>query len=152
MNEAAYAAPDGMGQAIVEQLPVSIIVADRDGVIRVWNRASEALFGYGAAEAIGQSLDLIIPEHLRKAHWDGYDRSLASGTTKYAGQVMTTRAVHKDGRKLYVDFSFGMLKDADGNVTAAMAVGRDVTARFLADRELKQKLAALEQSSGTRKL
>ena len=90
--------------ALVEQAPVSIIVADREGLIRVWNRASEALFGHCAREALGRSLDIIIPEHLRQAHWDGYDRSLATGTTKYLGQVMTTRAVHKDGRKLYVDF------------------------------------------------
>ncbi len=130
--------------ALVEQVPVSIILADREGRIRFWNRASEALFGYPAAEVLGESLDVIIPEHLRKAHWDGYNKSLASGSTKYAGQVMTTRAVHKDGRKLYVDFSFGMLKDAAGQVTGAMAVGRDVTTRFLAEREMRAKLAALQ--------
>jgi len=104
---------------------VSIIVADRQGAIVAWNRASEALFGYAAAEALGQSLDLIIPEHLRAAHWAGFDNSLASGTTKYAGRVMTTRATHKDGRKVYVDFSFELLKGADGNVLGAIAVGRE---------------------------
>jgi len=121
-------------EGIVGQAPVSIIVSDREGRIVAWNRASEALFGFGAAEVMGQSLDVIIPEHLRKAHWDAFDRSLATGTTKYAGKVMTTRAVHKDGRRLYVEFSFGMLKDAQGNVTAVMAVGRDGTERFLAQR------------------
>jgi PAS domain S-box-containing protein len=121
-------------EAIVEQAPASIILADREGLIRVWNRASEALFGFGAAEVLGRSLDIIIPEHLRKAHWEGFDRSLASGATKYSGRVMTTRAVHKDGRKLYVDFSFGMLKDPSGTVTGAMAVGRDATERYLAER------------------
>ena len=121
--------------ALVEGLPVSVIVADREGRITLWNRASEALFGFTAAEAMGQSLDLIIPERLRQAHWDGFDRSLASGTTKYAGKVMTTRAIHKDGRRLYVEFSFGMLTDASGAVTAVMAVGRDGTERFLAQRE-----------------
>jgi len=121
-------------EGIVAQVPVSIIVSDREGRIVAWNRASEALFGFGAAEVMGQSLDVIIPEHLRKAHWDAFDRSLATGTTKYAGKVMTTRAVHKDGRRLYVEFSFGMLKDAQGNVTAVMAVGRDGTERFLAQR------------------
>lgn len=124
-----------MNNDLVDQLPVSVIVADREGRICVWNRASEALFGFSAAEAIGQNLDLIVPERLRKAHWEGFDRSLASGTTKYAGQVMVTRATHKDGRKLYVEFSFGMLKDAGGAVTAVMAVGRDGTERFLAARE-----------------
>lgn len=121
-------------RAIVDQAPVSIILADRDGVIRAWNRASEALFGFAAPEVLGQSLDVIIPERLREAHWKGYNRSLASGETKYAGRVMTTRAVHKDGRRLYVDFSFGMLKDAAGAVVGAMAVGRDATERYLAER------------------
>jgi PAS domain S-box-containing protein len=118
---------------IVDQAPVSIILADREGVIRAWNRASESLFGFAAPEVLGRSLDVIIPERLREAHWNGYDRSLASGETKYAGRVMTTRAVHKEGRKLYVDFSFGMLKDATGAVVGAMAVGRDATERYLAE-------------------
>jgi PAS domain S-box-containing protein len=121
-------------EALVEQLPVSVILADREGLITVWNRASEALFGFSAKEVLGRSLDVIIPEHLRKAHWDGFNRSLASGETKYSGRVMTTRAVHKDGRKLYVDFSFGMLKDASGEVVGAMATGRDITERYLAER------------------
>lgn len=121
-------------EALVEQLPVSVILANREGLITVWNRASEALFGFSAQEVLGKSLDVIIPEHLRKAHWDGFNRSLASGRTKYSGRVMTTRAVHKDGRKLYVDFSFGMLKDASGEVVGAMAVGRDITERYLAER------------------
>lgn len=124
-----------MDESLIEHLPVSVIVADREGRITVWNHASEALFGFSAAEAVGQSLDLIVPERLRKTHWEGFDRSLASGSTKYAGQVMVTRAIHKDGRKLYVEFSFGMVKDASGAVTAVMAVGRDGTERFLAARE-----------------
>lgn len=128
---------------IVAQAPVSIIIADREGKIRLWNAGSEALFGYAASEVLGKSLDVIIPEHLRKAHWEGFDRSLASGRTKYAGRVMTTRAVHKDGRRLYVDFSFAMLKDAGGGVAGAMAVGRDATERYLAEREMRAKLAAL---------
>lgn len=130
---------------VVDQAPVSIIVSDREGRIVAWNRASEALFGFAAGEVVGQSLDVIIPEHLRKAHWDGFDRSLASGTTKYAGRVMTTRALHKDGRKLYVDFSFGMLKDAGGAVTGVMAIGRDGTERFLKDKETRARLQALGQ-------
>jgi PAS domain S-box-containing protein len=125
--------------AIVELAPVSLIVADREGRIVAWNHASEALFGFPASEVKGQSLDVIIPEHLRDAHWAGYDRSLASGDTKYAGQVMTTRAVHKDGRRLYVDFSFSMLKDASGAVVGAIAAGRDATERFLAERARRMK-------------
>ena len=121
-------------EALVEQLPVAVILADREGLIRVWNRACESLFGFAAKAVLGRSLDVIIPEHLRASHWEGYDRSLASGATKYSGRVMTTRAVHKDGRKLYVDFSFAMLKDSSGKVLGAMATGRDATERNLAER------------------
>ena len=78
--------------ATLELAPVSLIVADREGRIVAWNRASEALFGFAAPEVIGQSLDIIIPEHLRAAHWKGYDNSLASGETKYASPASTTRA------------------------------------------------------------
>ncbi len=112
-------------EAIVAQAPVALIVADRGGTIVAWNRACEALFGYTAAEALGRSLDLIIPEHLRAAHWAGFEKSAAAGTTKYAGRVMTTRATHKDGRKVYVDFSFELLKEADGTVIGAIAAGRE---------------------------
>jgi PAS domain S-box-containing protein len=132
LNAATFESPNF--ESIVEQSPVSIILADREGVIRVWNRASEALFGFAAAEVIGKSLDVIIPERLRESHWRGFDQSLASGETKYSGKVMTTRAVHKDGRKLYVEFSFGMLKNAQGEVIGALAAGRDGTERFLASR------------------
>jgi PAS domain S-box-containing protein len=142
-------APDpALFRAIVEQAPVSIILADREGVIRAWNRASESLFGFAAGEVLGRSLDVIVPERLREAHWQGYDRSLASGETKYAGRVMTTRATHKDGRKLYVDFSFGMLKDAAGAVVGAMAVGRDATERYLAEREARPRAAGTEKPPG----
>jgi PAS domain S-box-containing protein len=119
---------------IVEGAPDAIIVAGRDGTIRIWNSAAERIFGHAAAEVAGQSLDVIIPERLRDAHWKGYDASLASGTTKYSGQVLTTRSVHKDGRKIYVDLSFALLKDTAGDVTGVMAMARDVTARHLASR------------------
>ena len=120
--------------ALFDQAPVALILADREGRIVAWNRSSTSLFGFEAAEVLGQSLDVIIPEHLRDAHWKGFDRSLASGETKYAGKVMTTRAVRKDGARLYVEFSFSMLKDAAGQVTGALAAGRDGTERFLAER------------------
>ena len=125
--------------AVFEQAPVALIVADPEGRIAAWNRAAESLFGFPAAEVLGQSLDVIIPERLRDAHWKGFERSLASGETKYAGQVMTTRAEHKDGRRLYVELSFTMLKDAQGAVTGALAAGRDGTERYLAERARRAK-------------
>jgi PAS domain S-box-containing protein len=120
--------------AIVGQCPDAMIFADREGVIRLWNRAAEALFGYSAAEALGASLDLIIPERLRAAHWAGYRRAISTGGTKYGNQVLTTRSARKDGGTLYVELSFALVKDADGKVTGALATARDGTERYLASR------------------
>jgi PAS domain S-box-containing protein len=128
----------GLFQAIVEQAPDAIIFADRDGAIRVWNVGAETLFGYSAAEVLGSSLDVIIPERLRNAHWAGFRKALDSGHTKYAGQVLTTRSIHKSGNRLYVDLSFSMVRDCAGVVLGALAIGRDCTARYLADHEQKK--------------
>ena len=124
--------PADLLRAMVEQASEALIYADRDGMIRLWNRGAEAIFGHAAAAAVGQSLDIIVPERFRKAHWDGFNKALASGEAKYAGRVMTTRSMHKDGRKLYVEMSFGLVKDASGAVVGSLAVGRDVTERQLA--------------------
>ena len=132
-------------QAIVEQAPDAIIFADRGGAIRVWNRGAEIVFGYAAAEVLGKSLDVIIPERLRDAHWEGFRRAIDTGQTKYGNRVLTTRSVHKNGSKLYVDLSFGLLKDEAGAVIGAMAVGRDGTARYLSDGALRARVAELEK-------
>ena len=132
-------------QSMLEEAPDAIIFADRDGVIRLWNRGAEAIFGHAAAEVLGRSLDLIIPERLRRAHWEGYRRSIDSGQTKYANQVLTTRSMKKDGSKLYVDLSFGLVRDATGAVAGALAIGRDCTARYLAQAELRARVLELEQ-------
>jgi PAS domain S-box-containing protein len=122
-------------QAIVEQAPDAIIFADRDGTIQVWNRGAETVFGYSAAEVVGSSLDVIIPERLRRAHWEGFRRAIDSGQTKYGNQVLTTRSVHKDGHRSYVDLSFGLLRDRGGAVVGALAIARDCTTRYLADQK-----------------
>ncbi|HWJ46717.1 MAG TPA: PAS domain S-box protein [Candidatus Udaeobacter sp.] len=130
-------------RAIVEQAPDAIIFADRDGSIRVWNRGAESIFGYAAAEVLGKSLDVIIPERLRHAHWEGFHRAISTGETKYGRRVLTTRSVHKNGSKLYVDLSFGLVRDGAGAVTGALAVGRDCTARYLAEGAPRAGAAAL---------
>ncbi|MBW7924640.1 MAG: PAS domain S-box protein [Burkholderiaceae bacterium] len=111
--------------ALLEQLPDAVIACDRRGLIRVWNAAAARLFGPAASEAIGQSLDIIIPERLREAHWRGFEAAMAAGATKHSGRPLTTRAVSKSGEKLYVSMSFGMLHDADGQVCGAVAVARE---------------------------
>ena len=128
-TEPADGAPRDLFQDIVEQAPDAVIYADRDGTIRVWNRGAERIFGFAAAEVLGRSLDIIIPERLRQAHWDGFRKALATGRTRTAGRAVTTRSIHKDGSKLYVDLSFGLVTDRAGNVTGALAIGRVAAAR-----------------------
>ncbi|MEO8346148.1 MAG: PAS domain S-box protein [Betaproteobacteria bacterium] len=137
--------PIDLFQAIVEQAPDAIIFADHDGSIQVWNRGAETIFGYSATEVVGKSLDVIIPERLRRAHWEGFRKAIESGQTKYGSQVLTTRSVHKNGSKLYVDLSFALVKDRAGAVAGALAVGRDCTERYLSDSFIRARVAELEQ-------
>ncbi len=136
-------------QNIVERALDAIIFADRDGRIRIWNRGAETIFGYSAAEVLGDSLDVIIPERLRSAHWEAFRRAIDTGRTKYGDRVLTTRSVHKNGTKLYVDLSFGLVSDETGAVVGAFAIGRDCTARYLADAALRARVAELENRPTT---
>ncbi len=110
---------------VVDQAPDAIIFADRQGMIRVWNKAAADLFGFPANEAIGRSLDIIIPAHLRHAHWEGFGRAVASGHTKHGRRALKTRAIHKDGQRLYVSLAFSVVNDRDGKVIGAMATARE---------------------------
>lgn len=114
-------------EAIVEQAPDALIFADREGMIRVWNARAQALFGYAAGEAIGKSLDLIIPEHLRAAHWRGYRQAIAAGHTRLGDKPMLTRATHKNGGKLYVELAFAIVRDPLRGVLGAVATGRSAS-------------------------
>jgi PAS domain S-box-containing protein len=133
-----------IGRKIVEACSEAVIFADREGLVRLWNRGAELIFGYAPAEILGQSLDIIIPERLRRAHWDAFNRSVETGHTKHTDRVLTTRSMHKNGSKLYVDLSFGLVKDDNGVVLGAFAVGRDCTARYLAEGAMKTRVQELE--------
>lgn len=122
------ALPD-LADLILEQMAEAVVYADRAGLIERWNGGATAVFGFGADEALGQSLDLIIPEHLRAAHWRGYDAAMSSGTLRLAGRPTLTRGLHKSGRKLYVEMSFSLVRDAEGRVIGSVAVARDVSER-----------------------
>ena len=111
-------------KALIEQAPDALIFCDAAGVIRVWNAAAETLFGHPAAEALGASLDMIIPERLRDAHWAGFHRALGSGVPKYHGQVLTTRASHPSGERLYVDLSFALIRDSGGAIVGVLGAAR----------------------------
>lgn len=118
-----------LDELILEQTAEAVIYANREGVIERWNAAAVAMFGFGAEEALGQSLDMMIPEHLRKAHWRGFDAAMASGKTRLGGRPTLTRGLHKSGKKLYVEMSFAMVLDAAGSALGSVAVARDVTER-----------------------
>ena len=135
-------------EAIFAHTPDAIIFADRDGVIRMWNRGAEVLFGFAADDVIGQSLDVIIPERFRHAHWAGFRRAVASGRARHGDRVRTTRAIHRFGQTLYVDLSFALVKNAAGMVLGSVAVGRDGSDRYLAERALRERLAELEGKTG----
>jgi PAS domain S-box-containing protein len=102
------------------------------------------MFGFSEAEALGQSLDLIIPERLRQRHWDGYEKTMATGVTRYGSDVLRVPAIHKDGRGLSIAFTVAMLFNADKTPSDIVAIIRDETARFNEDRVMRKRLAELE--------
>lgn len=123
-----------LGEWIVEQTADAVIYSNRAGVIERWNAAATAMFGYGAGEALGQSLDLIIPERMRAAHWRGFEAAMSSGKTRLHGRPTLTRAEHKTGSKLYVEMSFAVVVDAAGTALGSVAIARDVTERIERER------------------
>lgn len=131
-------------QALVEQSPEAMVLASPDGIMRVWNAAAERIFGHPASEAIGQSLDLIVPESFRERHWAGFHRALAEGETKYAGQSLPTRSVRADGTEIYVELGFAMVRDASGELVAVLGTARDITERFQRDRAERRRVRDLE--------
>lgn len=133
---------------ILETTRDAVIVADRDGIIRFWNPGAAIMFGYEAAEALGQSLDLIIPENLRARHDEGYRRVMAAGITKYEQEVLAVPGRRKDGSHISLEFGIALIRDQAGEILGTAAILRDVTARYEREKELKKRLAALEESSG----
>jgi PAS domain S-box-containing protein len=132
---------DSLGDLILDQAAEAVVYANKQGVIERWNAAAAAMFGYSAAEALGQNLDLMIPEHLRKAHWRGFDAAIANGKTRLGGRPTLTRGLHKSGQKLYVEMSLARVVDATGGPLGSLAVARDVTERV--EREKAAAAAAV---------
>jgi len=133
---------------LVEVIGDAVIVSDPGGVITMWNPAAERIFGFTEIEAVGQSLDLIIPERQRKSHWHGYHKTMQTGQTRYATDVLRVPALHKEGRRLSIAFTVALLYSADNKVTGIVAVVRDETTRFNEERSLRKRLAELEDSPG----
>lgn len=129
-------------ELIVHDTVDAVIYADREGKIQVWNAAAASLFGFPAATAVGTSLDLIIPERLRASHWAGYHKAMETARTRLNGRPTLTRALHQDGRRLYVEMTFSVVHSPSGAVLGSVAVARDVT-----ERRMKEA-AALGTATG----
>lgn len=127
-----------LGELIVQQMSEAVVYSDRQGTIERWNSGATATFGFEASQAIGQSLDLIVPEPLRAAHWRGFDAAMASGAMRLNGRPTLTRGLHQSGRKLYVEMSFSLVRDDSGAVIGSVAVARDVTERVEREKAARQ--------------
>ena len=125
----------------------AVVVADAHEKIVLWNAAATRIFGYSEAEALGNTLDLIVPERQRQKHNEGYSKSMETGTTRYGTSLLKVPAKHKDGRTLSIAFTVGMLFDEKHQANGVAAVIRDETERFAEERALKKRLADLENPS-----
>jgi PAS domain S-box-containing protein len=134
-------------KALVESIGDAVIASDPSGAINLWNPSATRMFGYTEAEALGKSLDIIIPQRQQQRHWDGYHKTMETGKTRYGSDVLRVPAVHKDGHTLSIAFTVAMLHSADGKISAIVAVVRDESARFAEDRALKKRLTELEMAA-----
>ncbi|MBI4301534.1 MAG: PAS domain S-box protein [Chloroflexi bacterium] len=134
-------------KSLLTQTSDGIIFADHEGLICLWNRGAEAIFGHTNKNAVGQSLDLIIPDSFRERHWAGFQRAMASGHTKYGQQLLPTRAIHKDGRTIYIEMTMTIVRDDFEQVAGALAVVRDITERRAQEQAIRKRLEELEQQT-----
>lgn len=138
--------PSGLAEWIIDHAADALIYADRQGIIVRWNPAASSLFGFSADDALGANLDLIIPEHLRKAHWAGFSAAMESGRTRLDGRPTLTRGVHRDGRRLYVEMTFAVVKNPAGVAVGSVAMARDVTERI--EKERAARKAGVPSAAG----
>ena len=139
------ALPHDLPVRILDGSPDAILICDHAGTVRFWNVAAERVFGFRVTEALGASMNLIIPERLRIRHWAGWEATMTTGVTRYGeGQLLAVPALHKDGRQISIEFSIQILRDADGQIEWVVAVVRDVTERFIREKELRAQVKALQ--------
>ena len=139
---------DNLAETLLASMPDALLVTDADGVIRHWNAGAERIFGFSTVEAIGQSLDLIIPEKQRARHWAGHRETMRTGKTKYgAGELLSVPALHKDGQRLSIQFSIIPLHAAGGGMAGMASIIRDVTADFAERRRLQQALNEAQKTA-----
>lgn len=130
-------------QQIIDNAGDAVILADAEGLVRLWNGGAQALFGFRAEEMIGRAMDSIIPANLRERHWQGYLKAMETGQTRYSRALLAVPALRKDGSRISIEFTIALIRE-NGKLLGAAAIVRDVTARWNQDKELRQRLAALE--------
>jgi PAS domain S-box-containing protein len=142
------ALPHDLPARILDGSPDAILICDHAGTVRYWNAAAERVFGFPATEALGVSMNLIIPERLRARHWAGWESTMRTGVTRYGeGQLLAVPALHRDGRQVSIEFSIQLVKNADGQIEWVVAVIRDVTERFIREKTLRAQLKAFEANT-----
>jgi PAS domain S-box-containing protein len=129
---------------LVESIGDAIVISDAQGIIIYWNPAAERIFGFSKAEALGSTMDFIVPERLRHRHNEGYEHSMQTGTTRYGDKLLTVPALQKSGKPLSIAFTVSMIFDENHKAVAVAAVIRDDTERFTEQRALKKRIAELE--------
>lgn len=141
--------PSVLADAVLRTNSDAIVASDKDGIIRFWNPGAERIFGYTSGDAIGQSLDIIIPERLRARHWLGYRQVMATGESRYGhGDILAVPGIRKDGGRISLEFSIVPIRDYTGQMIGMAAIMRDVTVRFEEMRGLRQKLAEASKPPG----
>lgn len=138
---------DWFCRTLTQEASDAIIYADAEGLIRFWNRGAQRIFGFTADEAVGRSLDLIIPDKLRERHWQGYRQVVATGTSRYGeGDLLSVPGLRKDGTRVSLEFTILPFRGADGRLQGIAAILRDVTARFEEMQKLRKELAAVKSA------
>jgi nitric oxide dioxygenase len=140
--------PHDLPVRILDDSPDAILICDDSGTVRYWNAAAERVFGFRATEALGVSMNLIIPERLRARHWAGWDEAMRTGVSRYSeGQLLAVPALHKDGRRVSIEFSIQFMKDGNGQIEWVVAIIRDVTERFIREKTLLGQFKALQSKT-----
>ena len=137
-------------QQIIENSQDAILFSNLDGIIGLWNSGAEEIFGYKKEEAVGKSLDIIIPEKLRQRHWEGYYKVMETGESRYGKELLKVPAIRKDGTSISVEFTIMLVRNLENEIIGTAAIIRDVTERWKQERELKQKIKVLENKSDSR--
>ena len=147
-GDSMAALPHDLSLRILDGSPDAILICDEAGVVRYWNAAAERIFGFRVTEALGVSMNLIIPERLRARHWAGWEATMRTGVTRYGeGQLLAVPALHKDGRQISIEFSIQLVKDPVGQIEWVVATIRDVTERYIREKDLQARLKGLQAKS-----